>query len=191
MAEPGLIEQQLAALRAQLPAGIVEELADGLAETYASYRAAGLEPQAAARAAICEFGDAPTITASFADQAPARRAARALLGAGPVVGECWAGVLLYARAWHWATPAVVPLVFGALLAAVIALLLTAALSGGYRRARRAAGAALAGLVLLDLALPSALVLPGLARGWPVLLATGASLLRAAYAAHAWRRLHAR
>jgi hypothetical protein len=44
MSEPGLIRDYLAALSAQLPAPVVEELADGLTETYESYLRQGLAP---------------------------------------------------------------------------------------------------------------------------------------------------
>lgn len=191
MAGPRLIEQYHAALRARLPEHLAEELADGLTETYEAHLATGLQPQAAARAAIEQFGDADTIATAFVHAAPARRAARVLLGTGPVVGGCWAAVLLTARAWTWPIPAAAALAFGTCLAAVIALLATAARCHGYQAARRAGSTALLGLMLLDLALPSAVILPGLSHGWPVLLAGTASTLRIRFTAHAWRRIHAR
>jgi hypothetical protein len=59
--EPRLITSYLAALFARLPAGIVEELADGLAETYQDYLRHGLALDRAAEAAVAEFGDPDTI----------------------------------------------------------------------------------------------------------------------------------
>jgi hypothetical protein len=59
MPGPGLIEDYRAVLSAQLPASIAEELADGLAETYRSYLDQGLAPDAAAGAAVAEFGELP------------------------------------------------------------------------------------------------------------------------------------
>jgi hypothetical protein len=44
MPQPRLIRDYLAVLAAQLPAPIVEELADGLAETYQSYLRQSLPP---------------------------------------------------------------------------------------------------------------------------------------------------
>jgi hypothetical protein len=46
--EPRLIRGYLQVLAAQLPGPIVEELADGLTETYRSYRSRGLPADAAA-----------------------------------------------------------------------------------------------------------------------------------------------
>jgi hypothetical protein len=189
VAEPRLIRDYLAALGALLPAEIVEELADGVAETYQHHLALGLAPQTAAHAALDEFGQPEAVAAAFTRQACARRAARTLLGVGPVVGGFWAVALIGARAWDWTIPAALPVAFAAGLVVVITLLMTAAFCGGYRAARRAAGAALVGLVLMDLALPGALVVPGLLRGWPLLAAACLSLGRAAFAAGAWRRIH--
>jgi hypothetical protein len=191
MAEPRVIRNYLATLDARLPTDIVEELADGLKETYRHYLAAGLDQQSAAHAALAEFGDAEEIAAAFTRSAPARRAARALLGAGPVVGGCWAAALIDARAWTWPVPALIPLIIGAGLVVVIALLVTAAFSGRYRTSRRAASIALIGVVLLDVTLPGTLVAPDLLRGWPLLLAAGLSLARAVFAARAWQRQSAR
>jgi hypothetical protein len=190
VAEPRLIRDYLAALDAMLPAEIVEELADGLEGTYRRHVVLGLEPDAAARAALAEFGAAETIATAFTRASPARRAARTLLGAGPVVGGCWAALLVAGHAWDWQVPVIIPLGLGAALAAVIALLVAAAWCGRYRTVRRAACVALIGLVLLDVTLPGLLVLPGLLRGWPVLVAAGLSLARAAFALEAWRRVHA-
>jgi hypothetical protein len=190
MAEPRLIRNYLATLQAQLPADLVEELADGLDETYRHHLAAGLDQQSAAHAALAEFGDAGQIAAAFTRSAPARRAARALLGAGPAVGGCWAAALIAARAWTWPVPTVIPLMVAACLTVVIALLTTAAFSGRYRTSRRSAAIALIGVVLMDVTLPSTLIVAGLLRGWPVLLAAALSLARAVFAAGAWRRIHA-
>ena len=97
--EPRLIRGYLEVLAAQLPGPIVEELADGLTETYRSYRSRGLPADAAAEAAVEEFGSAQEILAGFARVNPARRAARRLLGLGPVVGGCWVAALVTSRVW--------------------------------------------------------------------------------------------
>ena len=82
MPEPRLISSYLAVLAAQLPAPIVEELADGLTETHRSYLRQGLAPDLAAESAVAEFGEPQVIVAGFARVNPARRAARRLLGIG-------------------------------------------------------------------------------------------------------------
>ena len=190
MAETRLIRDYLAELGSRLPADIVEELADGLEETYQRHLSTGLAEQAAARASIAEFGGAVMIADVFVDSAPARRTARTLLAAGPIVGGFWAAVFINARAWDWTVPAPVPLAIAATLVAAIALLLIAAFCHRYTSARRAAEAALIGVVVLDLTLSSMLVLPGMIRGWLLILAVALSLTRASFAASALRRIHA-
>ena len=101
MRGPSLISGYLDALASQLPGPVVEELAGGLEDTYR--RHLGLASEAA-RAAVAEFGDPGLIAAEFARAHPARRAARRLLAAGPVVGACWAVALVTGRAWTWPVP---------------------------------------------------------------------------------------
>jgi hypothetical protein len=88
MPESRLISGYLAALAAELPGQIVEELADGLDETCRHHRACGLGPGDAARAAVAEFGDPQVIVAGFTRVSPAWRTARTLLFTGPGVGAC-------------------------------------------------------------------------------------------------------
>ena len=190
MAEPRLICDYLADLDRLLPAAIVEELADGLEETFRVHLASGLDPDSAAGAAVAEFGAPSAIAAEFTRTAPARRAACALLRAGPVVGGCWAVALISARAWQWAVPAIVPLLLAAVLIMAVALLCAAAFCDLYRPARRAAHAALITVLTFDLALPGLLLLPGLLHGAAFILAAGLSLARAAFAASALQRIHA-
>src|SRR2546430_12848958 len=123
--EPGLIRGYLEVLAARLPGAIVEELADGLTETHRFYLARGLSPDAAAEAAVAEFGPAEEILAAFARVNPARRAARRLLGLGPVVGGCWVAALVTSRAWPG--PAPTRVVLGLVLVSCIGLLAMAAL----------------------------------------------------------------
>ena len=101
MPGPGLIAGYLDALSVRLPGPVVEELADGLEETYRRHLGLGLAPEEAASAAVAEFGDPELVAAEFARAHPARRAARRLLTAGPAVGSCWAVALLTGRAWTW------------------------------------------------------------------------------------------
>ena len=100
MSESRLISEYLTGLSADLPGRIVEELADGLAETYHCYLGQGLPADAAAQAAVAEFGEPHVIVAAFTEASRGRRTARRLLGAGPAVGVCWAIVLISARAWQ-------------------------------------------------------------------------------------------
>jgi hypothetical protein len=137
MSEPRLISSYLAVLSAQLPASIVEELADGLAETHRSYLRRGLPPDLAAESAVAEFGEPQAIVADFARVNPARRAARRLLGIGPVVGACWAAALITARAWAWPVALPARILLGLALMTIIGLLAVSALSTRYRLAARA------------------------------------------------------
>lgn len=188
MAEPRLIRDYLADLNARLPEGIVEELRDCIEQTDRRHLDAGLDQYAVERAAIAEFGPPAAIAAAFTDAAPGRSAARTLLRLGPVVGECWAAALINARAWTWTIPMITPSAVAVVLATVIALLITAAFAPHYRAARRAASAALIGLVAIDVALPGTLALPGLLNSWPLILATGLSLARTGLAIRALRRI---
>ena len=76
MPGPGLITSYLDTLARQLPGPVVEELADGLEETYRRHLGLGLTPEAAAAAAVTEFGEPELVAAEFARAHPARRAAR-------------------------------------------------------------------------------------------------------------------
>jgi len=189
VAEPRLIRDYRAALAKRLPGEIVEELADGLERTYLRLLSTGLAPHDAAHAAVSEFGDADTLTALFAAGSPARRAARALLCTGPLVGGCWATLLITARAWDWPVPVPVRGGMALLLGTVILLLVFTACTASYGRARQAATVACAGLIALDAALGGALLLPSAAHGWLLMLAA-AGFARIAFAAGALRRIHA-
>ena len=75
-------------------AEILTEIGDGLLEAAGSYRAQGLKPDEATRAAIAEFGEPHAIAAAFAPglgACLARRTALALLASGPLVGLAWIG----------------------------------------------------------------------------------------------------
>ena len=186
MPGPGLIEDYRAAVSAQLPASIVDELADGLAETYRSYLDEGLDPDAAARAAVAEFGEPALVVAAFTHASPARRAARRLLMTGPVVGACWGAVLVAGRAWTWPVPVAVRALLGMALAGAIVLLAVAALLPRYRPACRAATAACAGLAAMDAAAIAAVSVLARYAPLPVLLAVPASASRIAFTTRAMR-----
>lgn len=186
MATPSVIEHYLTVLSTQLPAHIVEELADGLDQTCQRYLDEGLEPDAAADAALAEFGDPRVILADFVRQSPARRAARKLLVTGPVVGGCWGVALITGRAWTWPVPAVARLVLGVMLLMIIGTLAAAAFGRRYRSANLAAAAGCTGITAIDAALVITVpfVIPMMTA--PLLLALAVSLARMTFAARSLR-----
>jgi hypothetical protein len=181
MPGPCLTDDYLAGLSAQLPGRIVEELADGLDETYHRYLGHGLDPAAAAQAAVAEFGEPRVIVAAFADASRGRRTARRLLAAGPAVGLCWAVVLITARAWQWPVPIAAPVLFGVALITVISLLATAALGCRHRWVCRAAATACVGTVILDVAMIGTVLVTVPAPAWPVAVAVVLSASRSGFA----------
>ena len=176
-----LISDYLAALSADLPAQIVEELADGLDETYHGYLGQGLAPDAAARAAVEEFGEPRVIVAAFTDASHSRKTARRLLAAGPGVGMCWAVVLITARAWQWPVPVAARVLFGVSLITVIGLLAAAAFGRHYRLVRRAAAAACVGTAVLDAMMIGTALAAAPVLVWPVTAAVALSAGRSAFA----------
>jgi hypothetical protein len=186
MAEPSLIGDYLAELSVQLPAPIVAELADGLDQTRQHYLDQGLGPDAAARAALAEFGEPHVILAAFTSASPARRAARRLLVTGPMVGACWGTALITNRAWIWPIPVGARAVVGAALITVIVLLAGAAFSRHYRAAGRAAAAGCIGITTLDAALLITVAFAAPTVIWPVIVAMTASLARITFSTRALR-----
>jgi hypothetical protein len=172
-----LIEDHLSRLARHLPTNTIDELADGLAETWHHHLAAGLPREDAARAAISEFGTPEQITAAFIAQAPGRRTARVLLATGPPIGICWGASLITAQVWTWPIPALAALTAAvALLAVVVALVLAATSRRSYRRTRLGAIGAV-GLLALDAAMLAGAVLIAPTPVWPMALAIPASLAR--------------
>jgi hypothetical protein len=186
MPEPGLIEEYLAGLSAHLPGQIVAELADGLDLTYQHCLEQGLDPDAAARAAITEFGEPQVIVAAFTCAHPARRAARRLLATGPVVGACWGAALVTGRAWTWPVPTAARVLFGVVLITAICLLATAAVGRHYRSVGRSAAAGCLGIAVLDAALLTAVAVAVPVVAWPMILAVLASTIRIACTARILR-----
>jgi hypothetical protein len=186
MPGPGLIRDYLAALAAQLPAPVVTELADGLDQTRRRYLRQGLDPDAAAEAAITEFGEPQEIVAAFVEASPARHAARRLLATGPLVGLCWATVLILNRAWTWPAPVTVRIGPGVLLITATVLLAKAAFGRHYRSASRAGAAGLVGVAILDVTMLITAMLVSAAIVWPVVIAAVASAARIAFGARTLR-----
>ena len=179
MSEPRLISDYLAVLAAELPAPIVEELAGGLAETYQCYLRQDLAPDLAAGSAVAEFGDPHVIVSAFARVNPARRGARRLLLTGPVVGGCWATVLITGRAWAWPVPLAARIVLGLALLTVIGLLAAAALGTRYRLAARAGIAGCLGVTMLDTIMITGVMLAIPSMTWVTTGAIAASTARIA------------
>ena len=178
---PGLslIAGYLDTLSGQLPRPVVEELADGLEETYRRHLSLGLTPDAAAAAAVAEFGAPELIAAQFARAHPARRAARHMLATGPLVGSFWAAALIIGRAWTWPVPIAADLVPGLALVAVVALLAFAARSTRYRPIGRAGVAGCIGTAALDTFMIIGVLAADPAARWAVAVAITASAARLA------------
>lgn len=213
--ESRLIRGYLAVLAARLPASIAEEVADGLTETYRSYRSRGMAPSAAAEAAVAEFGSPEEIVAGFAPVNPARRAARRLLGIGPAVGACWVAALLTARVggtrgtggaggtggiwaglasrpWPgWTAAGPTWVAAGLVLAGLIGLLAVAALGGRYRLAAVTGVAGCFGFATLDAALIIGAIFVLAPVGWVTAVAMAASFARIAVTARLLRPAMAR
>ncbi len=188
MAGHQLIDASLTALARRLPADAVDELADGLTETYQRHLSIGLDADAAAGAAIAEFGDPDVVIAAFVRQSPGRRAARALLGSGSVVGACWGLALITGRAWTWPLPVAVRLAFGlTLLASIAALGLAATARRSYRRTRVSLAGSV-GVVLVDAAALACVALVPPSFTWPLAIAAVASLTRLTLSVRALPRL---
>ena len=181
MPGPRLIDGYLAELSADLPGRIVEELADGLDETYLRYVSQGMDPDAAARSAVAEFGEPRVVVAAFTEASRGRKTARRLLAAGPAVGMCWAIVLITGRAWTWPIPVVARVLFGVALITVIGLLAAAALGRHYRLVCRAAAAACVGTALLDTTMACTVLVIAPALVWLVAVAVVLSAGRSGFA----------
>lgn len=188
MPRTSLITGYLAALARELPPSVVDELADGLHETYDRFLHDGLDHDAAARAAVTEFGDPGLIAASFAAACPGRRLARHLLAAGPAVGLCWAAALVSSRAWAWPVLPAVPIAAGAALLTCVAMLAAAAFGRSYRAITRAAATACTTITVLDLALIGITVRLAAWPSWELAMAIAASGLRIGYSMRALPRL---
>ncbi len=188
MPQHPLIDAYLLELRGQLPGEVVDELADGLMETYDHLQAGGLAPDQAARAALVDFGTTEEIVAGFAHLVPGRRTARALLASGPLLGGCWAITLLASHAWRWPIPVAGRVGFAALLLGVVAVLAMTA-RASYRHTRRSAAlAGISGLLLLDASAIVAVTVLAPTPQWPLLLGITASLSRICLTAPTLRSL---
>ena len=190
MAGHQLIDDYLAELARRLPADDVDELADGLDETFRYHQRRGLPAASAAAAATAEFGHPDLIVEEFVRQAPGRRAARALLASGPLFGALWGSSLISAQAWTWPVPLAAAVAFGAGLLAAVSALVAAAVSRSYRRTTLT-GPACGLLAVLDGAMLVAIAYAAPALSWPMALAIPASLVRIGLAVRIAPRVLAR
>jgi len=177
MASHQLIDAYLAGLTRRLPAGTVDELADGLLETWHHHLDNGLPAERAAQAAIAEFGPADRIADELVAQAPGRRTARLLLLTGPVIGGCWGSSLVATKVWTWPIPPALAVAYPVVLLATVALLVAAATSRrSYRRTRLGSLAALV-LIALDAAMIAAVSMLAPTLVWLTAVAVAASIAR--------------
>ncbi|WP_433007964.1 hypothetical protein [Kribbella sp. CA-294648] len=190
MAGRDLIDGYLAELARRLPVEAVEELADGLEETFQRQLRRGQSPTDAARSAIIEFGRPQLVAAAFARHSPGRRTAIALLVSAPAFAGLWGATLLTGHVWTWGIPVAVAAAFGAVLLAVAATLGVVARSNNCATVRLAGPAALV-LILLDLGMLMAVALAAPAMTWAMALAVPASLIRIALAGRNLPRVFAR
>ena len=187
MPQASLTTDYLTALSAQLPPTVVEELADGLGQTQQRYLSEGLTPDAAAGAAMAEFGErghrgrlypAEPGPARCAQAAGRRAAGRRVLGGSAYHRP---GLDL-ASARRRPDP-----VWCSAHRRDRLGLAAAAFGRRYRSARRCAGAAgCAGITALDsiMLITVMVAIPVLI--WPVILAAAASAARLTFSARALR-----
>lgn len=150
MAGHELIERHLRTLAERLPDPVVDELADGLLASYDDQMERLGDPDAAAQAALADFGDADTVTAAFIRASPARHAAFTLLVAGPIVGMSWGATLVTANGWTSAIPLSARLALGLLIGSVALMLVTALRAQRhYRTVRLAALGGAATVAIVD------------------------------------------
>jgi hypothetical protein len=177
MASHELIDSYLAGLARRLPADAVDELTDGLVETWRHYLGRGLTQERAAHAAIADFGSADRVADEFVAQAPGRHIARLLLATGPVMGLSWGASLITAKVWTWPIPVSIGAIYAVVLFSVVASLIAAATSShSYRRTRLGTGGALALLVLDATMIATAIAVVPMPV-WPMALAILASAAR--------------
>lgn len=182
MARHQLIDRYLTALSAGLARPVVDELADGLTETWEHHLRLGLSADDAAKATIAEFGTARQVKDAFVDNASGRRTARLLLATGPIAGICWGATLITAKAWTWPIPHAATIAYGATLLATIALLLVAASTQHSLRLTRLGKIGAGSLLILDSAMLVAALHGAPHLVWPMAIAIPISMARIAFTA---------
>jgi hypothetical protein len=176
VASDDLISDYRARLARELPTAVVDELLDGLEETRDRLSSQGLAPEAAAAAAVHEFGQPAQVIKAFTRSSPGRRQALRLLATGPVFALLWGTALITSRAWTWPVPRPLEIAFGVTLLAVVGVLVTVLATTHLAKTRRAGYAGVA-LVMLDLAMLSAVAFAAPTLTWVMGPAIAASLIR--------------
>ncbi|GAB3822908.1 hypothetical protein [Kribbella italica] len=189
MANHELIHDYLDELARLLPAAAVEELADGLEETFQHHLRRGLPPTDAAQWAIADFGQPAQVATAFAHQAPGRRTAIALLATAPAFALLWGTTLITTKAWQWQIPATAAIAYGAILVTVAATLLAVATSNNPTTGQLVGPASIA-MILLDLGMLATVATTAPTITWSMALAISASLARIVLTARSLPRLFA-
>ena len=187
MAEHDLISAYRHDLLQRLPAELAEEVFDGLADAEEEHLRRGLSPDAAAAAAIAEFGFPGTVANAFRRSCPVLRLARVLIFTGPIVGGWWAAALITARAWNWPIPIAARLVVGLVLAASVVMLATASLTPRYQSLVRAGIAGCLGIAALDVAVITTAMSLAPDGRWLLVMAICVSMMRVTFVAATLRR----
>ena len=178
MARHQLITAHLDTLATRLPASAMEELADGLDETFTQQLATHRDPDIAARVAIKQFGDADTVSAAFLHNSLQRYTARVLLATGPVLAVAWGAALVTSEVWTWPVPIATRILYGTALIAIVCTLIVAAREKhAYPRTRRAAVTGTLGLLILDGLMLAAIAIISPTITWPMTAAIAASVTR--------------
>lgn len=184
---------------------VLAELRAGLLDAIDAHRSAGLTADAAAKAAIAEFGDPRQVADAFRPHlamTQARRVALALVATGPPVGLLWITAAVashiairHGPPWQWPgapplSPAFFPVIGAALMITVWSALATVAATGRLARwlpagprfaATTAAtagwGTAAADLTIFALLASKLTSAPGTLDPLPIVIAAAASLIR--------------
>ena len=193
MAGHALIDAHVAALRrTHLPGAAVDELVDGLIETYERRLRDGLDQDSAATTALTEFGTVEEISEAFGRHSPGHRAAVTLLTTGPIIGSCWLVFFITGRAWTWPHAPTAALILAAGLILTIGFLEVARLRcGNYAQIRVASLVGIIGAIGLDAAVLTTTTVAAPVFVWPLVLAGSASLARIGFAIRAFSVVLAR
>ncbi|MPZ53339.1 MAG: hypothetical protein GEU79_11525 [Acidimicrobiia bacterium] len=185
-----LIDEYAAELSNRLPQPAVEELLDGLAETYGEQLTKKADELAAAQATIAAFGDPDIVEQAFIHHSPGRRLATLLLATGPLVGLAWAAtILIPSRAWNWPIPLLGRITFGLALFVTIGMLLTTTHTRGrLKRSQTTARLGALTLIALDGTMIAAALLAAHVHPLALLPAAGLSIARVAFTAQRLHRL---
>lgn len=176
-----LLEEYEAELSHRLPRHHVDEVLDGLCETYKVHLSELGDEDAAVRATIREFGDTDIIVSEFVRHSAGRRLARILLASGPLVGLFWALTPISEIAWTVQVPlALVVGVASVLVITVVTLIATAVEAIDYKRVRATARIGAVTLLVLDVVMICAAVVLVGAAMWPLVLALAVSTVRVGF-----------